>query len=438
MTRIFKWLIGTVVICAGAFGISWGLSMPQEAQRGAWKSETGGMILNVTQWRATAFRQSSVSCLETVAFPTHMQLIELLEGATIETVSEQLSLSIDGSLEPTLFDRLPSLPADCKKADPATATAAQTFDAFWAAMNEHYAFFDLHGVDWNARRALAPAPNASDADLAAAMLAAAEGLDDGHVHFGTDGNWHSPAKPPAWMVDYENLNRPFLSRTAQSASGATIARHAAAPIIFGMRPDGIGYIQIIEMDIETAFGEKLAPAAARAFDQVLSEISDAKSLIIDVRYNPGGSDSVAFGIASHFAETAVPVFSKSSRAGDGQGTAYDAVLEPFDTTPNDKPVILLTSNLTGSSAEIFTLAMKDLPQVTVMGEPTSGGLSDVLGFTLPNGWSLGLSNQTYIAADGNLYEGVGIPPDVPARFDGASLSAGQDSVLAAAISLADL
>jgi len=36
----------------------------------------------------------------------------------------------------------------------------------------------------------------------------------------------------------------------------------------------------------------------------------------------------------------------------------------------------------------------------------------VLERQLPNGWTFGLSNEVYRAADGTIYEGVGIPPDL--------------------------
>ena len=32
---------------------------------------------------------------------------------------------------------------------------------------------------------------------------------------------------------------------------------------------------------------------------------------------------------------------------------------------------------------------------------------------LPNGWSLSLSNEVYLDSDGKLWEGSGIPPEVP-------------------------
>jgi carboxyl-terminal processing protease len=71
-----------------------------------------------------------------------------------------------------------------------------------------------------------------------------------------------------------------------------------------------------------------------------------------------------------------------------------------------------------------------------MGEATSGGLSDILSFKLPNGWGLGLSHQTYRTMDGDLFEAVGIPPDVPFAIDAAPLLLGEDPLLRAAFARA--
>jgi len=109
---------------------------------------------------------------------------------------------------------------------------------------------------------------------------------------------------------------------------------------------------------------------------------------------------------------------------------------PFDDSPLTQPVILLTSKLTGSAAEILTLSMGDMAQVTTMGEATGGGLSDIASFTLPNGWNLGLSHQTYRTMDGALYEGIGIPPDIPFEIDGDAFVRGQDPLLDAALARA--
>ena len=99
------------------------------------------------------------------------------------------------------------------------------------------------------------------------------------------------------------------------------------------------------------------------------------------------------------------------------------------------PVLLLTSDATGSGAEIFTLAMRDLPNVRVLGEPTGGGLSDVHGVNLPNGWKFGLSNQEYRTMADELFEGTGVPVDISVLIDPSALNAGKDNFLAEAIKL---
>jgi carboxyl-terminal processing protease len=66
-----------------------------------------------------------------------------------------------------------------------------------------------------------------------------------------------------------------------------------------------------------------------------------------------------------------------------------------------------------SAAEIFTMAMRALPNVTHVGQTTRGSLSDQLTKRLPNGWRLTLSNEVYLDATGAAWEGIGIPPEVP-------------------------
>jgi carboxyl-terminal processing protease len=70
----------------------------------------------------------------------------------------------------------------------------------------------------------------------------------------------------------------------------------------------------------------------------------------------------------------------------------------------------MTSNVTVSAAEIFTMAMRALPNVTHVGQTTRGSLSDVLTKRLPNGWTVTLSNEVYLDAAGKAWEGLGIPP----------------------------
>lgn len=438
--RVFKTLFAVILCLLAAFGVSWLIYMPDSAERGAWRLETGGAVLHLTPLKATLFSESSHSCYEVISFPAHMKLVEMLEGASVGIKAEQLHLSLDGALDVQRFDRIAALPDTCTQVDPADATPRDVFDAVWTAMDEHYAFFDLHGVDWDARRALAPAPDAQmdDAAMAQMLLALTAGLDDGHVHFGTDaGGYSSPAQRPAWIPAGNSLNRDILRDIAAANAGTLLKQSDAAPISYGLRPDGVGYIMIKEMDVAVPVGSTSAAAMGKVFAQVLDDLAQASALVIDIRYNPGGSDTVSFGIASHFVDSPRGVFTKTTRNGDTQSNPFTAILHPYDSSPDQRPVVLLTSKLTGSAAEILTLAMRDGPQVTTQGEPTSGGLSDVMGFVLPNGWGLGLSNQTYLTPDGQLFEAVGIPPDVAVAFETPQFLAGRDPVLQAAFATAN-
>jgi C-terminal processing protease CtpA/Prc len=56
--------------------------------------------------------------------------------------------------------------------------------------------------------------------------------------------------------------------------------------------------------------------------------------------------------------------------------------------------------------------MRALPNVVHLGEATDGSLSDELWKTLPNGWTLSLSNEIYLDSDGVLWEGRGIQPEI--------------------------
>ena len=123
------------------------------------------------------------------------------------------------------------------------------------------------------------------------------------------------------------------------------------------------------------------------------------------------------------------VFSKETRNDNHYSARTTVHLTPSERTNYSGPVTVLNSAFTASAAEIFTMAMQEFPQVTVMGEATSGAHSDILERALPNGWSMGLSHQRYYAADGQNYESIGLPPDLQRPFDREGFAKGVDTLL---------
>jgi C-terminal processing protease CtpA/Prc len=92
-------------------------------------------------------------------------------------------------------------------------------------------------------------------------------------------------------------------------------------------------------------------------------------------------------------------------------------------------VILLTGPGTIGSPELLVLALRDLPNVTVVGEDTAGSVAPLLARALPNGWSVGLSNTRVSDAAGELFDVVGIPPDETVAITSVDLASGTDPVL---------
>ena len=88
----------------------------------------------------------------------------------------------------------------------------------------------------------------------------------------------------------------------------------------------------------------------------------------------------------------------------------DDYLEPTGKRQFLGPVAVLTNRRTFSAAESFVLAMRTLPQVTLVGDTTGGGSGNPLFREMPNGWSLSVSRWLERAPDGTTHEGRGIGP----------------------------
>ena len=175
----------------------------------------------------------------------------------------------------------------------------------------------------------------------------------------------------------------------------------------------------------------------RALDEALADLSGTSGLIIDVRANGGGWDAVSVALASRFTDEATLAWEKQSRNGLDHDSFTDWKAQHLSPAQAwSGPVVVLTSGATFSAAETFVLAMSALPDVTLLGEPTSGHLSDMADGSLSNGWDYTLSSDRYRSATRQLYEGVGIPVNVAVDLDADTLfSGGTDAMLVEAVGL---
>ena len=75
-------------------------------------------------------------------------------------------------------------------------------------------------------------------------------------------------------------------------------------------------------------------------------------------------------------------------------------------------MLLLIGRRCASSNESFIAAMRQLPNVTLVGDRTAGASANPGTFPLANGWTYTVSRWIEYTADGQVIEDVGISPRV--------------------------
>ena len=321
---------------------------------------------------------------------------------------------------------------------PRQASPRECFDALWEAFQQNYAFFELRGVDWSEER-LAFRPRIrdemSDGELFEVLCEMLRSLDDAHVTLEReDGSEFSAETPPRFYTEFRDDEQRELARvTRETLAAAGFGRlQKGTRILRSCVSERFGYVRI------RSFSGPSKRRLAKALDEMLDGFAELDGVIIDVRDNPGGEDSVAYAIAARFTDRKRLGHTKRTKLGPGAeayGEPQSFWLEPAGALQFTGPVVLLTHGASYSAADVFALAMDQLPHVWSVGEPTNGVFSDVLELELPNGWSYTLSNQRYCAPDGTCYEGRGVPVDVRAANTLADLETREDAVLAAGLRL---
>jgi carboxyl-terminal processing protease len=159
-------------------------------------------------------------------------------------------------------------------------------------------------------------------------------------------------------------------------------------------------------------------------------IRKARAVIIDLRNNGGGEVDVMSEIASAFLPHGKPLGTFVDRRGR-------KVLDVQTTQANNlysiqihSPVVILTSERTASSAEIFADALKDSGRASIVGQTTCGC---VLGLrnseTLSDGGELSISELDYRTTTGVRLEGKGVSPHHTISIDLSAVTESRDIVL---------
>jgi carboxyl-terminal processing protease len=97
------------------------------------------------------------------------------------------------------------------------------------------------------------------------------------------------------------------------------------------------------------------------------------------------------------------------------------------------PVAVLVDGSSASTAEIFAGGLKDLGRARVFGTRSAGAALPSVITTLPNGDGFQYAIANYISAGGQALEANGVITDLEVKLTRATLLAGHDAVIDAAL-----
>ncbi len=155
---------------------------------------------------------------------------------------------------------------------------------------------------------------------------------------------------------------------------------------------GVGYLAV------TTFSDSTAVEVVRSVDSLTR--AGAKSLIIDLRGNPGGLLAQGVSVADLFLERGRRIVSTKGRVAQATAVYDDETPERWGTLP----LVVLVNHGTASAAEIVAGALQDNDRALVVGRPTYGKGSAQAIYPLENGAALSLTNARWYTPLGRTIE----------------------------------
>ena len=305
--------------------------------------------------------------------------------------------------------------------DLATTDPNANFEYLWNECNEKYSYFELKNIDWDAIKTEYSAMLYEDMtqdslfNVLGGMLTE---LRDDHTNLISNFNVSFFGTEYLGQDNFYGrlIEDNYLNRSA----------YYSGPFAHNFLDNGeIGYVR---------FASFPGTVDDTNLDFILERYKDTKGLILDLRENGGGAVSDIFAILGRFVEE--KTLTHYSRIKNGPGRDDFSEAEPVYVSPSTSirytnPVIMLIDRGTYSAGSFTALATKALPNITLMGDTTGGGLGLPNGGQLPNGWTYRFSITQALTLDKRPDFEDGVPPDIEVLFDFNDLT--RDEVLDRAI-----
>jgi len=305
----------------------------------------------------------------------------------------------------------------------ASINPKENFNFLWNELDQKYSFFDVKNINWDSIKTIYSAKisdNMTDEELFGVLKNMVNELQDGHTNLSYEYNLSlcpvifTSQDNFDWRIIIEN----YFNTTDYSFTG---------PFKYGFLANNqIGYIRFpsFEGDIDE-----------NNIDYILKKFNDTKGIILDLRENHGGSASDVKNLLSRFVFEKTLVYYSRMKSGPNHNDFTEPIptyIEPNKGINYLKNVVMLIDRGTYSAGSFTSLSAKAIPNITLMGDTTGGGLGMPGGGQLPNGWTFRTSiTQALTVNDKKPDYEKGVPPDIYVTFDWNDLT--KDEILERAI-----
>lgn len=291
------------------------------------------------------------------------------------------------------------------------------FDAAYSITKKVYPFFEFKNINWDSLYVQYgnDAAEARGDEIYSVLYELLRELKDGHVEILTEGGYHLPTYYPSRKNDRKSFDplviRKYFDKELKLSGNDIMA--------YGILKNQVGYVHITSFNWGPWFHD---------FDHVMKGLINTRGLIIDIRNNPGGSTNATDFIISRLIDNQIQYSFHFP----------ENIEQKYVITPNKelnylKPVCVLINGASFSAAELFPELLRQLPNVTLIGDTTGGGGGSADIYNLPSGKKIRISRSYFTRLDGKMVEWNGIVPDIVIEQTESDINNNKDKQLESAI-----
>lgn len=283
-----------------------------------------------------------------------------------------------------------------------------------------------------------------------------EGLETGDTITAIDGEpiedllaelmeWHGGATL-GYRLDVAardlNVMQATTTYTVEAADGTTreqdiepqpVELYYEAPFVYHTRANGwlddLGAAGVAYVNLDFEVSTDITEIKA-----LISEAASADGLVIDMRGYPGVNHYEVVEALSVDLYTS-PWFDVWTWRGPFSATLDADQYEYPASGLYTGPLVVLTSPITVSAAENFSMMLVDRPDTTFVGRQSAGTNGNITGMRLPGGFYLMFTGMEVLFPDGGAFHGTGIVPDVEVIPTAQDYADGVDPELETAVEL---